>query len=73
MQEFPIKVVLLEYSPRDQCLWVRGLWREGKQPRLAPIHEDNQQNYVRVFEGMDNLANSVGFSGLAPVGKDAKQ
>lgn len=65
MQEFPIKIVLLEYSPREQRVFVRAVMRaDAERMVLAPIHEDNQQNYVRVFEGFDNVGNGVGFSGL---------
>jgi len=66
MDEFPVKIVLLEYSPRAQTVYVRGVWRDGKQVRLAKVHEDNQQNYVRVHEGFDSLEQCVGFSGLVP-------
>lgn len=53
-----VKQVLLEYSPRDEAVFVRGIWADGKAPSLAPIHEDNSQRLVRVTEGVDNLENS---------------
>lgn len=64
MSEFPTKIVLLEYIPTEKRVVVRGVWRDGKQQKLAPIFEGNPQNYVRVFEGFDNMCNGVGFTGL---------
>lgn len=72
MHEFPRKLILLEYSPRDRRVYVRAVWPDGKRERLAPIHEDNQQSYVCVFEGFDNMANGVGFAGLVPEGSERK-
>jgi len=70
MDEFPVKIVLLEYSPRQKRVFVRGVWSEARRPRrMAPIAEDNQQNYVRVHEGFDNLERGLGFSGLIPEAK----
>ena len=67
MDEFPVKVVLLEYSPTQKRVFVRGVWPELRRPgRLAPIAEENQQNFVRVHEGFDNMERGIGFSGLVP-------
>lgn len=60
-----ILTVLLEYSPTQQRVMVRGVWPEGEQAYRKPLEAENQQNYVRVFEGVDMKAN-VGFAGLMP-------
>jgi hypothetical protein len=58
-----IKVVV-EYSPEQRRVIVRGAWPEGAvlpEP-LAPSHT---QNVVSVFEGVD-MKWHVGFAGLVP-------
>lgn len=65
----PILVVVIEYSPSQQRVMVRGAWpMDAVLPgRLAP---ENRQNRVRVFLGVDMKAN-VGFAGLVPVRANA--
>lgn len=63
-QLFKVRLVLLEFSPRDGAVFVRGVWAEGKQMHLAPVHEDNRQELIRVMEGVDNLANASAFAVL---------
>lgn len=59
-----VKIVLLEYSPRAKRVFVRGVWPDSGEPwSLPPKEPDNQQNYVKVFEGIDH-GFSVGFDGL---------
>lgn len=72
---FPVKIVLLEYSARDQQVWVRAVFREEDRPKhvYAPIHEGNRQSYVRVYEGRDNMANAVGFSRLVASGEEGER
>ncbi|HZE69900.1 MAG TPA: hypothetical protein VE135_10300 [Pyrinomonadaceae bacterium] len=64
------KIVLIEYSPRDKLVYVRGIWPEQRVQRLAPIHEDNTQEYVRVTEGMDNIGRSGVFRRLCLVARE---
>lgn len=66
MHEFPLKVILVEFSPREKAIYIRALWRDGKEQRLAPIHEDNKQAYVKAYEGFDNVALCMAFAGLVP-------
>jgi hypothetical protein len=58
--------VVLEYSPEQRRVMVRGVWPEdaGAPPPLAASHT---QSVVRVFEGVDMRWN-VGFAGLVPEG-----
>lgn len=52
--------VLIEYSLKQKRVIVRGAWR-GTPTMLEPLEPDNQQNYVKVFDGVDMKYN-VGFS-----------
>jgi hypothetical protein len=59
-----VLIVVLEYSPAQQRVMVRGVWPDGaKLP--APLASENTQNTVRVFEGV-NMKAHVGFAGLVP-------
>jgi len=64
------KIVLIEYSPRDELVYVRGVWPEPRGQKLAPIHEDNTQEYVRVTEGMDNVGRAEVFRRLCLVARE---
>jgi hypothetical protein len=64
MSDVPIQVVLLEYSPGQKRVFVRATWRDGHSDVLAPLRSEHQQNYVRLFEGLDNGFRGVGFTGL---------
>lgn len=60
----PIKTVLIEYSPTDKRVMVRGVWWSGDAlPTLKPLAPGNQQNWVDCFEGVD-MGKNVGFSDL---------
>lgn len=62
-----VLTVLIEYSPTQQRIMVRGAWEQGKGPaNIAPLAPENTQNFVKVFEGVDMKSN-VGFAGLVPV------
>lgn len=54
--------VLLEYSPSQQRVMMRGCFMDGQQipEKLSP---DNTQNVVQCFLGLVKH-NGVGFSGL---------
>lgn len=58
------KTVVIEYSPSQKRVVVRGVWPDDA-PVLKPLEEGNQQNYVKCFEGIDHKAH-VGFTGLSP-------
>lgn len=62
MQEFPLKLVLLEYSPTSKTVVVRYCAREGRMPSLPPIHEGNVQSIVRVHENWDNNERAIAFT-----------
>jgi hypothetical protein len=56
--------VVLEYSPAQQRVIVRGVFRSDQEipPPLMPTH---QRNVVTVFLGVD-MHWHVGFAGLVP-------
>ena len=65
MNDIPrILIVVLEYSPAQQRVMVRGVWPKGAA-LPDPLAPENKQNRVSVFEGVDMKAN-VGFAGLVP-------
>lgn len=55
-----IITVLIEYSPKQKRVIVRGAW-SGTPTTLEPFDPDNQQNYVKVFDGVD-MKYHAGFS-----------
>lgn len=55
-----IITVLIEYFPQQKRVIVRGAWI-GTPTTLEPLEPDNQQNYVKVFAGVDMKYHS-GFS-----------
>jgi hypothetical protein len=56
--------VVIEYSPTQQRVMVRGVFPHDT-PTPEPLAPENQQNIVRVFEGVD-MGPNVGFAGLVP-------
>lgn len=64
MDQPEILTVVIEYSPTQRRVMVRGVFRDG-QPMPAPLETENRQNRVRVFVGM-NMGAAPGFAGLVP-------
>ncbi len=64
MTQLEIVTVVIEYSPTQRRVMVRGVFRDGQQmpPLLAT---ENKQNRVRVLVGMD-MGAAPGFVGLIP-------
>jgi hypothetical protein len=58
-----IKVCVIEYSPKQKRVTVRGVWNRDDIPMLPLLEPDNYQNQVQVFEGHDH-GYHVGFSNL---------
>lgn len=65
MNEIPrILIVVLEYSPTQQRVMVRGVWEDGR--RLPePLEPGNVQNCIRVFENV-TMGSPTGMTGLVP-------
>lgn len=55
-----IITVLIEYSNMQGRVIVRSAW-SGKPEYLEPLEPGNQQNYVKVFDGVD-MKYGVGFN-----------
>ncbi len=55
--------VLIEYVPAQQRVMVRAAWTTDGSHYLEPLSPENQQNYVKVFAGVDMKYN-VGFRNL---------
>ncbi len=64
MTQLEIVTVVIEYSPTQRRVMVRGVFRDG-QPMPAPLVAENKQNRVQVFVGM-NMGSAPGFMGLIP-------
>jgi hypothetical protein len=62
MEQQRIVTVVIEYSPSQSRVMVRGVFAEG-QPLPAPLAPENRQNHVRCFLGAD-MGTNVGFAGL---------
>lgn len=58
-----ILIVLLEYSPIQSRVIVRGVWQTEQYTPVVPLHPDNIQNSVQVFLNFDMRSGS-GFTGL---------
>ncbi len=59
-----IMIVLIEWRPSLKRVTVRGCWPKDEYKTMPLLEDDNQQNAVQVFEGID-MKSHVGFDGLA--------
>ncbi len=64
MTQLEIVTVVIEYSPTQRRVMVRGVFRDG-QLMPAPLETENKQNRVRVLVGHD-MGAAPGFAGLVP-------
>jgi hypothetical protein len=55
--------VLIEWSPTQKRVTVRGCWPDKEYKPLPPLENGNVQHAVQCFEGHDH-GYHVGFSGL---------
>jgi hypothetical protein len=65
MNDVPrVLIVVLEYSPAQQRVMVRGVWEDG-QRLPEPLDPRNVQNHIRVFENV-TMGSPTGMTGLVP-------
>lgn len=68
MSQPEIVIVVIEYSPSQRRVMVRGAFRQGA-PLPAPLAPENQQNRVRVFLDAD-MGSAPGFAALRAIGEE---
>ena len=64
MTQLEIVTVVIEYSPTQRRVMVRGVFRKY-DVFPSPLAPENQQNRVQVFVGHD-MGSAPGFVGLNP-------
>lgn len=64
MDQPEIVTVVIEHSPTQRRVMVRGAFRRG-DAFPAPLAPENRQNFVQVFVGVD-MGAAPGFVGLVP-------